>query len=47
MKKLALSLLFIGTSLTIFGQSVEKIKEKNEKVNGCFNGKFKNRFKEY
>ena len=29
MKKLALSLLFIGTSLTIFAQSVEKIKEKN------------------
>ncbi|MFM6953815.1 MAG: M20/M25/M40 family metallo-hydrolase [Sphingobacteriaceae bacterium] len=29
MKKLALSLLFIGTSLSIFGQSVEKIKERN------------------
>ena len=29
MKKIALSLLFIGTSLTIFAQSVEKIKEKD------------------
>lgn len=29
MKKLALSLLFMGTGLTIFAQSVEKIKEKN------------------